>query len=63
MPVKDDPSKPFVIQANGLQYAWIFTYPNSGVVAGELHVQLGVRFSLRFPLVMCCMPFGCQSFG
>nr|WP_199322019.1 cytochrome c oxidase subunit II [Leptolyngbya sp. FACHB-321] len=41
MPTKDDPSKPFVIQANGLQYAWIFTYPNSGVVAGELHVPVG----------------------
>ncbi|MBC7970449.1 MAG: cytochrome c oxidase subunit II [Verrucomicrobia bacterium] len=41
MPGAKDPSKEFVIQANGLQYAWIFTYPASGVVAGELHVPVG----------------------
>ncbi|PSB27849.1 cytochrome c oxidase subunit II [Stenomitos frigidus] len=41
MPGKENPSKEFVIQANGLQYAWIFTYPDSGVVAGELHVPVG----------------------
>jgi cytochrome c oxidase subunit 2 len=47
MPAKDDPSKPFVIQANGLQYAWIFTYPDSGVVAGELHVPVGREILLE----------------
>jgi len=31
----------FVVNATGLQYAWIFTYPDSGVVAGELHVPVG----------------------
>ena len=41
MPEKQNPLQPFVIQANGLQYAWIFTYPDSGVVAGELHVPVG----------------------
>jgi cytochrome c oxidase subunit 2 len=25
----------------GLQYAWIFTYPDSGITAGELHVPAG----------------------
>lgn len=25
----------------GLQYAWIFTYPDSGVTTGELHVPVG----------------------
>ncbi|MBM0740174.1 cytochrome c oxidase subunit II [Phormidium sp. CLA17] len=34
------------IQAAGLQYAWIFTYPDSGVVAGELHVPVGTRIKL-----------------
>ena len=41
MPDQKNPLQPFVIQANGLQYAWIFTYPDSGVVAGELHVPVG----------------------
>lgn len=41
MPQQQNPLQPFVIQANGLQYAWIFTYPDSGVVAGELHVPVG----------------------
>lgn len=41
MPEQQNPLQPFVIQANGLQYAWIFTYPDSGVVAGELHVPVG----------------------
>ncbi len=41
MPDKTGQAKEFVVQANGLQYAWIFTYPDSGVVAGELHVPVG----------------------
>ena len=36
-----DPKAEMVIQVTGLQYAWLFTYPNSGVVAGELHVPVG----------------------
>jgi cytochrome c oxidase subunit II len=35
------------IEATGLQYAWIFTYPDSGVVAGELHVPVGKRIHLN----------------
>jgi cytochrome c oxidase subunit II len=35
------------IQATGLQYAWLFTYPDSGVVAGELHVPVGRRIHLK----------------
>lgn len=45
-PDAQNPSKEFVIQANGLQYAWIFTYPDSGVVAGELHVPVGREIRL-----------------
>jgi cytochrome c oxidase subunit 2 len=29
------------VNVAGLQYAWIFTYPDTGVVSGELHVPLG----------------------
>lgn len=31
----------------GLQYAWIFTYPDSGVVSGELHVPTGQNVKLN----------------
>lgn len=30
-----------VVNATGLQYAWIFTYPDSGITAAELHVPIG----------------------
>ncbi len=29
---------PLAVNVNGLQYAWIFTYPESGIVSGELHL-------------------------
>ena len=35
------------IQAAGMQYAWIFTYPESGVVAGELHVPIDKYIDLQ----------------
>ena len=28
---------PLVVNVNGIQYAWIFTYPETGVISGELH--------------------------
>lgn len=34
------------INVTGLQYAWIFTYPDSGVVSGELHVPTGQEVKL-----------------
>ncbi|WP_448564935.1 cytochrome c oxidase subunit II [Trichothermofontia sp.] len=36
-----------VVDVLGLQYAWIFTYPDSGVVSGELHVPMGKSVQLR----------------
>lgn len=30
-----------VVNVTGLQFAWLFTYPDTGVVAGELHVPIG----------------------
>ncbi len=38
---------PYEIQALGLQYAWIFTYPDTGVVTGELHVPVGREILLN----------------
>ncbi|MEM7553630.1 MAG: cytochrome c oxidase subunit II [Cyanobacteria bacterium P01_A01_bin.84] len=30
-----------VVDIAGLQYAWIFTYPDTGIVSGELHLPIG----------------------
>jgi cytochrome c oxidase subunit 2 len=41
--------KPIQVEVNGIQYAWIFTYPDTGIVSGELHapvnkpVQLNIK--------------------
>lgn len=31
---------PLEVNVNGIQYAWIFTYPETGTVSGELHVPV-----------------------
>jgi cytochrome c oxidase subunit II len=36
-----------VVNVAGMQYAWIFTYPDSGVVSGELHVPVGRKVYLN----------------
>ncbi|MDJ0647179.1 MAG: cytochrome c oxidase subunit II [Xenococcaceae cyanobacterium MO_188.B19] len=33
-------SNPLNVNVNGIQYAWIFTYPDTGIVSGELHVPV-----------------------
>ena len=33
-------SQPLEVNVNGLQYAWIFTYPETGIVSGELHIPV-----------------------
>lgn len=37
------------VDVMGLQYAWIFSYPESGVISGELHVPQGkdVRLNIK----------------
>ncbi|BAQ66771.1 cytochrome c oxidase subunit II [Geminocystis sp. NIES-3709] len=35
------------VDVNGIQYAWIFTYPDSGVVSGELHVPVNKQVKLN----------------
>ena len=37
------------VDVMGLQYAWIFTYPDTGVISGELHVAKGqdVRLNIK----------------
>ena len=33
-------TKPLEVNVNGIQYAWIFTYPETGIVSGELHIPI-----------------------
>lgn len=35
------------VNVTGLQFAWIFTYPDSGIVSGELHVPTGREVKLN----------------
>jgi len=38
---------PYEIQTMGLQYAWLFTYPDTGIVSVELHVPVGREIVLN----------------
>jgi len=42
-PSPENVGKPpgLVVNVTGLQYAWIFTYPDTGITTGELHVPIG----------------------
>ncbi len=40
-----------VVDVQGMQYAWIFNYPNSGITAGELHVPVGADVQLNLSAV------------
>ncbi len=35
---ENSPIKPLTVEVKAIQYAWIFTYPETGIVSGELHV-------------------------
>ena len=37
---------PLEIKVNGIQYAWVFTYADSGVISGEIHVPVDRPVSL-----------------
>ncbi|MGB3695710.1 MAG: cytochrome c oxidase subunit II [Spirulinaceae cyanobacterium] len=43
-PTEDSPLE---VDVNGLQYAWIFTYPETGVISGDLHIPLGREVKLN----------------
>jgi cytochrome c oxidase subunit II len=36
-----------VVNVTGLQYAWLFNYPDRGITAGELHVPIGQDVQLN----------------
>ena len=45
-PDSEQAGEPLTIKVNGIQYAWIFTYPD-GVVSGEIHVPVGRPVALN----------------
>ena len=45
-PDTDPNARPLEIKVNGIQYAWIFTYPE-GVVSGEIHVPVNRPVALN----------------
>ena len=45
-PDSDQEIAPLEVKVNGIQYAWIFTYADSGVISGEMHVPVGRPVSL-----------------
>jgi cytochrome c oxidase subunit 2 len=42
-PSPENAGKPaqLLVNVTGLQYAWLFTYPDSGITTGEMHVPIG----------------------
>lgn len=41
------PPADVVVNVSGMQYAWIFEYPETGTVAGELHIPVDADVSLK----------------
>lgn len=44
---KEGQSADLNVNVSGMQYAWIFTYPDSGIVDGELHVPVNADVQLN----------------
>ncbi|OUL22991.1 cytochrome C oxidase subunit II [Nostoc sp. RF31YmG] len=42
-----DKAADLVVDVQGMQYAWIFNYPDSGITSGELHVPVGADVQLN----------------
>ena len=39
-PENTQSKEPLIVDVKGIQYAWIFTYPDTGIIAGDLHVPV-----------------------
>jgi len=39
--------EPLVVNVDGLQYAWLFTYPDTGIISGELHLPVNRPVTLN----------------
>ncbi len=45
--VATDIVEPLVVNVDGLQYAWLFTYPDTGIISGELHLPVNRPVTLN----------------
>jgi cytochrome c oxidase subunit 2 len=43
----EEGNKPVVVEVKAIQYAWIFTYPETGVISGELNVPANRPVQLK----------------
>lgn len=46
-PMAGDNPADIVVNVTGIQFAWLFNYPNSGITTGELHVPIGKDVQLN----------------
>jgi len=46
-PSKSGAEPPLVVNVNGIQYAWIFTYPETGIIGGDMHIPVNREVQLN----------------
>ena len=46
-PLKEGQAADLVVNVTGMQFAWIFNYPDAGAISGELHVPVGKDVLLK----------------
>ena len=46
-PDEENAAADLTVNVTGLQYAWIFNYPDNGAISGELHVPVGQSVQLN----------------
>ncbi|MDY6780982.1 MAG: cytochrome c oxidase subunit II [Cyanobacteriota bacterium] len=46
-PKLGQPDPEIEVNVTGLQYAWLFNYPNSGITSGELHIPINTDVQLN----------------
>ena len=44
---KNSKTADLVVDVTGMQFAWIFNYPETGITSGELHVPVGAKVQLN----------------
>ena len=44
---KNSKTADLVVDVTGMQFAWIFNYPETGITSGELHVPVGTKVQLN----------------
>lgn len=47
VPDSEKGENPLVINVNGIQYAWIFTYQDTGIISGEIHAPVNRPVELK----------------